>query len=148
MAIEFYDNEHGRHRYKDLSGLSNILRDYSYDIQEEIKVLANKSAENCATELKRTSPVNQKNTKHKGRYAKGWKVSSGTIYNHDKGLHEYSVIVHNAKDYQLTHLLEYSHLTRSGSRTTPKSAGHIYNAEQNAIKEFETNLEKAIKGGI
>lgn len=145
--MNFYD-ENGRHRYKDFSGLNDILRDYSYDVQEEIKKLADESANNCANELKKTSPVNQKNTKNKGRYAKSWGVSTGTIYNKSRGIHEYSVIVHNKKDYQLTHLLEYPHLTRNGKRFTPKSAGHIYDAEQKAIKEFETNLENAIKGGI
>lgn len=147
MSINFYD-ESGRHRYKDFSGLSDILRDYSYDIQDEIVKYANESADNCVSELKRTSPINKRNVKNKGRYAKSWGVSTGNVYNKNRGIHEYSIIVHNKKDYQLTHLLEYPHLTRNGNRTTPSSAGHIYNAEQNAIKEFETNLEKAIKGGI
>lgn len=146
MAVNFYD-ESGRHRYNDFSGLSEILREYSFDVQEDIKKQADKSAEDCVKELKATSPINKRNTRNKGRYARSWKVSTGTRYNADKGLHEYSVIVHNAKDYQLTHLLENSHLTRNGSRVTPNSAGHIYRAEQKAIKEFEIALERAIKGG-
>lgn len=145
MAVNFYDDS-GRHRYKDFGGLNDILREYSKDIQEDIKQEADKSAKDCADTLKRTSPVNQKNTRNKGRYARSWTVSTGTVYNHDRGIHEYSVIVHNKKDYQLTHLLEYTHLKRNGERFTPKSAGHIYNAEQKAIKEFEDALVKAIGG--
>ena len=45
------------------------------------------------------------------------------------------ITIQNKKAYQLTHLLEHSHLLRNGTKSTPIS--HIYPVEQKSIKEFE-----------
>lgn len=67
-----------------------------------------------------------------GSYARGWRVSK-----RGGGL-----VVHNATDYQLTHLLENSHVIANGSgtygRTTPIK--HIEPAEQWASEELPRRI--------
>ena len=116
--------------------IKDILSEYSKDIQNDISEEAVRIAKDGANELKHTSP------KRSGRYAKGWTTQV------DKTFEGTYATIHNKKAYQLTHLLEKPHLDRTGTRIiTPASAGHIYNVEQKAIKEFETKVEQII-GGI
>lgn len=93
--------------------LRKILEDYS----EEVKQTANNAVEEVANEsvqkLKNTSP------RQSGSYAKGWKVKrtrGGT------GVH--SCTVHNATDYQLTHLLERGHIVRNKKGTYGRAPAH------------------------
>ena len=82
----------------------SILDDYSKDIQEGIEDSAVEVAKKGASTLKKTSPVNKKKTSHKGKYAKGWRTKT------EKSFGSVNVIIHNATDYQLTHLLEHGHV--------------------------------------
>ena len=123
----------------DLSGLQDLLRQYSYDIQDGIKEEAERIGRESANTLKHKSPVKS------GRYARNWTVDVGKKYNADRGISEFSVVVHNKKAYQLTHLLEHSHLMRNGQKSTP--IVHIYPVEQKVTKDFETSVEQVI-GGI
>lgn len=125
--------------YKDFSGLQDLLRQYASDIRVGIEEEAERIGRDSANTLKHTSP------KRSGRYARNWSVDVGKKYNADKGVSEFSVVVHNKKTYMLTHLLENSHLKRNGLKSTPIT--HIYPVEQQAIKDFETSVEKVI-GGI
>lgn len=108
------------------------LEEYSGAVAEDIKKAAADSATQCVKELRGTSP------KLTGAYRKGWKK---------KKVYENSVktryTVHNATDYQLTHLLEKGHAKRGGGRVEPKP--HIKAAEENAIKEFEKRAKEACK---
>ena len=113
--------------------IKDILNEYSSDIQEAIQEEAIKVANKGRDELKNTSP------KRTGKYRKGWKVK--TI----KGDTYIECIIHNSTNYQLTHLLEHSHLTRNGKKTTPKV--HIKPVEQECIKEYEKKVETIIKNG-
>lgn len=113
--------------------IKDILNDYSSDIQEAIQEEAVKVANKGRDELRNTSP------KRTGKYRKGWSVK--TI----KGNGFIDCTIHNSTNYQLTHLLEHSHLTRNGKKTTPKV--HIKPVEQACIKEYEKNVEKIIKNG-
>lgn len=111
----------------------DILNDYSMDIQEGITEQARRVAKDGANTLKQTSP------KRTGDYRKGWRVKT------TKGRGFVDCIIHNATDYQLTHLLEKPHLKRNGGMTTPKV--HIAPVEQSCVKEYENNVEKIIKNG-
>lgn len=118
---------------KGILEISDILNEYSNDIQEAITEEAQSVAKEAVSELKNTSP------KRTGDYRKGWRTK--TI----KGKGFVTSIVHNATDYQLTHLLEKPHLKRNGGITTPKV--HIAPVEEKAVKEYEKDVENIIKNG-
>lgn len=60
------------------------------------------------------------------------------------GENRYTVKIHNKTDYQLTHLLEFGHSTKTGGRT--KAQPHIRPIEEKYSKEFENELKKKIGG--
>lgn len=115
----------------------SILDDYSKYIQEGIEDSAVEVAKKGASTLKKTSPVNKKKTSHKGKYAKGWRTKT------EKSFGSVNVIIHNATDYQLTHLLEKPHLTRNGGITKPNV--HIKPVEDTCINEYERKVEEVIQ---
>lgn len=113
--------------------IKDILDEYSSDIQESISKEAQKIANEGKERLKTTSP------KKTGDYRKGWRVKT------TKSRYSIECIIHNATDYQLTHLLEKPHLKRNGKLSTP--IVHIAPVEQKYTKEFEENVEQIIKNG-
>lgn len=118
---------------KGILEIKDILDEYSKDIQEGITDDAIKVAKEAVVDLKNTSP------NRTGSYRKGWRVKK------DKGNGYINCIVHNATDYQLTHLLEKPHLKRNGGLTTPKV--HIAPVEEKSIKQYEREVEQIIKNG-
>ena len=114
--------------------INEILNEYSLEIQEMIETESKAIAKEGALKLKSTSP------KLTGDYAKGWRVKT------EKGKGWISNIIHNATDYQLTHLLEKPHLLRNGRLSTPKV--HISPVEQECTKEYEQKVEQDIKNGV
>lgn len=127
-------------KYNSLLDVADILNDYSEDIQEAITAEAEKIANEGKDTLKHTSPVSSKNTIHKGKYAKGWRVKV------TKGRGFVNCVIHNATDYQLTHLLEREHLTHNGGKYTPK-ATHIEPVHDKCVNNYETGVERIIKNG-
>lgn len=113
--------------------IKDILSEYSEDIQDAITLEAQNVAKKAQNELKNTSP------KRTGKYSKGWRVNT------EKGRGFVECIVHNATNYQLTHLLEKPHALRNGGVSTPKV--HIKPVEESAVKEYESNVAKIIKNG-
>lgn len=109
------------------------LQVYTNELAERV----NKSAEECAKELcstlKKTSP------KKTGDYKKGWKVRQ--VY---KNQAVSQFVVYNATDYQLTHLLEYGHAIKGGTKRI-KAIPHIAPAEEAVVKEFTARIEKDIQ---
>lgn len=118
---------------KGILEINDILNEYSSDIQEGITADAQRVAKEAQAELRNTSP------KRTGEYRKGWRVKT------EKGNGYVDCIVHNATDYQLTHLLEKPHLKRNGGMTAPKV--HIAPVEQKAVKQYERDVENIIKNG-
>lgn len=117
--------------------ITDILNEYSEDIQEGIIKAAEEVAKDGANKLKQTSP---KNT---GKYAKGWKVK--TI----KGNGYVKAHIHNSTNWQLTHLLEKPHVIRNkwGTYGTSVPKPHIKPVEQECIKSYEKQVERIIKNG-
>lgn len=108
--------------------ISKALREYTTEVEEGLEEVKKEVAKEGVKQLKKTSP------KLTGDYAKGWRVKRvGTAQ-----------VIHNATNYQLTHLLEKGHAKRGGGRVPPKI--HIAPVEENAIEEFEKRVEKVIKG--
>lgn len=113
--------------------INDILNDYSLEIQEGITNAAIEIAEKGVKELKVTSP------KKTGKYSKGWRV------NKEFGRRYIHATIYNATDWQLTHLLEKSHLLRNGKKSKP--IVHIEPVEQKCIREFQEDVEHIIKNG-
>ena len=125
------------------ASIENILKEYGDQIQKDVDKAADEATKKGVQMLKATSPVNQDTgSKRKpGRYAKGWRVKKesdviGSRY-----------IVHNATDYQLTHLLEYGHPLKRGGRQYgyANAYPHIAEAEQFMIDYFEQKIREAIQ---
>lgn len=116
--------------------ISKMLEKYSYEIQDGITELAEEIANEGKNKLKNNKSTYQVRT---GNYNKGWrvKVEKGDRYVH--------ATIHNATDYQLTHLLEYGHATRNGKRT--REFTHIEPVENESSERFEKEVEELIKRG-
>ncbi|MGG2091920.1 HK97 gp10 family phage protein [Bacillus sp. S13(2024)] len=118
-----------------MTSISNLANEiarqvemYTKEVQEKVEEAKVEVAQNAVSELKSKSP------KLSGKYSKGWRVKK--VGN--------DVVVHNATNYQLTHLLEYGHVKKNGGRVAGKP--HIRPVEQAAIEEFTAKVEGAIRG--
>lgn len=117
----------------------DMLNEYSKDIQDGITEKAQEIAKQGQRTLKQTSPKR----KGGGKYARGWRVKT------TKGKGYVECTIHNATDYQLTHLLEKTHNTRNGGTYNPVISGtvHIAPVEESCVKDYELSVEKVIKDG-
>lgn len=117
--------------------IKEILNEYSCDIQEAITEEAQTIAKKGVAELKNNSP------KKSGKYRKGWRVKT------TKGANYVECVIHNATEWQLTHLLEKPHVIRNkyGTWGTSTPQVHIEPVEKKCISEYEKNVEKIIKNG-
>lgn len=120
-------------KFNDFTDISNILDDYSNDIYESMKEAAKENAQEGVNELKKVSP------KRTGDYRKGWRKKDWL------GVFKYGSTIHNATDYQLTHLLEKPHAKRGGGRTTPKV--HISPVEKKYSDKYYQDCIDIIKKG-
>jgi bacteriophage HK97-gp10 putative tail-component len=108
---------------------SEILRQleaYTAEVAEGLKELQTTTAKELVKDLKATSPEDT------GSYKKGWRIKR----------QRKSLIVHNATDYQLTHLLEHGHAKRGGGRVPAKI--HIAPAEEKMIHQYLDDIEGLI----
>lgn len=114
--------------------IQDELEKYREDVTDGVKKSVQAAAKQCRDEIKDASPVRT------GRYRKGWRAS--TAY---ESAEDIRIMVHNKTDYQLTHLLEKSHLTRDGvTRTT--AIPHIAPAEKHAAETLENKVKVVVRG--
>ncbi len=114
-----------------VEAVSGELQDWAGEITEGIKLDVEDVGKECLKQLKERSP------KRTGAYARSWslkKIPSPNV------LH---VRVYNAKNYQLTHLLEYGHQNRDGGRTEGKP--HIRPARDAAEKSLVQRIAATIE---
>lgn len=108
--------------------ITSELEKYSNVVDEDVQKLAKQVATDGMEKIKTNSPINT------GGYKTGWRVKKqGEKY-----------IVHNATNYQLTHLLEFGHAKVSGGRVAAKP--HIKKVEIQMINDFVKGIEQAVKG--
>lgn len=114
--------------------LIGALEEYTDGVTEGVKEAVSDVGKETAKALRTTSP------KRTGSYRKGWRVKNTSENSQEK-----VVTVHNATDYQLTHLLENGHANRDGTFTPAHK--HIKPAEEAAMRSLEEKVRIVIKGG-
>lgn len=136
----------------DLSNeIMKALKDYKEDITEDVKELSNQIIKEATNELKSISPRSSKKVylrkwsvqgdsdwQNPGDYAKSWVSKNG-----QKMKDVFSKMAYNKNHYRLTHLLEFGHANRDGSRT--EAIPHIRKTEDKYREKFEQELEKRIR---
>lgn len=136
MILFWYVLERWELMANSILDVKDILNEYSNEVQEGIDKAAQNLANQAANELKASSGTYQIRT---GKYNKGWRVKT------EKGRGSIDCIVHNATNWQLTHLLENGHLKRNGGRT--RVYEHIRPVEQKCVNEYTKDVENIIKSG-
>ena len=116
--------------------LKNYLNTYAEDIEDDVVECVDQVTKAAKTELVNVSPRGK--GKRNTPYYKGW-----TIKLQKKGKGKYTKVVWNRTNYQLTHLLEFGHVTRNGGRTKPIE--HIRPVEEKYKVEFVDLLERKIR---
>ena len=108
--------------------INKALREFTSEVEEGLEEKKKQAAKNAVKELKQKSP------RDTGDYARGWRSKKvGNAY-----------VIHNATNYQLTHLLEKGHAKRGGGRVP--GIPHIRPVEMQTIEEFQKEVERMIRG--
>ena len=115
---------------------TNLKNFKGLKVDIDYKNIVEEYAERCSSIL-RTSPRTPRG--YRGKYASGWTVKD------KQGRQEYSAIVHNATDWQLTHLLEHGHLITNKRNGVGWASPfpHIEDAYQDVRTPFISAMEKA-----
>ena len=116
-----------------LEAVNGELREFADEITEGVKEDVEKTGKECLKLVKNESP------QRTGAYKKGWKLKKSK-----QAKNALFVVIYNKDHYQLTHLLENSHLNRDGSRTEGKP--HIRPAEEAAVKALEQRVTLTVNG--
>lgn len=113
--------------------MQEALDEYGDQISENVKEAVHKTALLGVRALKSETRevINGK------VYYRGWRTFSKTS---EMTQHE---TIYNAKQPQLTHLLEYGHAKRGGGRTEPRP--HISKVDDLLKKTLQTELEARLK---
>ena len=109
------------------------MKEYASLATEDLKKSVRKTANSVRKDIQANAP------RRTGAYAKSWatrktKETSNSL----------SITVHSKNRYRIAHLLENGHAKRGGGRVPGKP--HIAPAEAEAVKTFEKEVEKALKG--
>lgn len=113
--------------------IKDTLKEYAEVSADKVKTAVKEAGKTVQKEIETSAP------RDTGDYSKSWAV---------KNVRETSssleVSVHSKSHYQLAHLLEFGHAKRNGGRVSGKV--HIATAEAKGIEQFESDIEKALKG--
>lgn len=114
----------------------DYLENYKEDIDEDVIETVDEVTKKARDELKQISPRGK--GKRSNPYYKGWSIKLSK-----RRTGEYNKVIWNKTNYQLTHLLEFGHVTRNGGRTKP--IPHIRPIEEKYNVEFVDLLKKKIR---
>lgn len=110
------------------------LEIYTNNVVDGISEVGEKVSKDGAKRLKSGGPSRT------GKYVKGWAVKRVKTLGKPT---EY--ILYNKTRYQISHLLEFGHATRSGGRTKP--IPHIKPVEKDVVDAYLKGVEEVIKNG-
>ena len=116
--------------------MDRILDEYSERVQNVSRVAVQRVGRESVKKLRNVSP------KRTGSYARGWRLKtlkmSGNVTD---------VVVHNATDYSLTHLLEKGHVIRNKKGTFGRAPAHphIKPVEEWANNELPAEIERKLR---
>lgn len=110
------------------SAIAQELREYRKEVKEDLFESVEEAADTCVATLRTTSPEDT------GSYKKGWRKRKA--FESDSDIR---VQVHNATDYQLTHLLEDGYAKVNGGRVEGKP--HIGPAAEKAGDILEKDVK-------
>ena len=116
--------------------LEDILREYESDVRAAAQNVVEQVGDIAKNEIKAGAPVRT------GKYKAGWAVRKEG--SRPANPYRTWAIVHNRTRYQLTHLLEKGHVTRSGGRTKP--IVHIATAAEHADKMLKEAFNRIAEG--
>lgn len=111
--------------------IDDVLDVYATELREAF----NEETEAAAQKLKKD--ISADSPKRTGKQKRSWKVTTTKL-----GGIDVRAVVHST-DYRKVHLLEYGHLTRSGTRT--KAFRYVSSNEEKIIGEYQNNIVKIIK---
>ena len=120
-----------------IDGLAKVvidgLTEYADLAAGELKSAVKKAGNSVKKDIQENAP------KDTGAYSKSW-----TVKTTKETSNSLEVTVYSPKKYQLAHLLEFGHAKRGGGRT--KAQPHIAPAEEKAIKQLESDIQRALGG--
>lgn len=119
------------------SAIMHELEEYRDITDEAVQKGVSETAKEAVRELRNAHPAGSgKYGSWDKSYNKGWKVMQTKT---DKRYHRKATI-HNATDYQLTHLLEKGHALHQGGRT--QAFPHIAPVAEKCEDELLQNMKK------
>lgn len=120
------------------SAVSNILYQFSADVQHGVRELTDEKAEKLKKLIQERAPVDKRKTKRRGKYKKSWQIEKTK-----DTFSVYEKTVRSPTEYRLTHLLENGHKLRNGK--TLKGRLHIKPAADKVNTEYVKGIEKILK---
>lgn len=109
------------------------LREYADLATDEMKDAVWNAGKTVKKEIQKNAPEKT------GAYKKSW-----TTKKVKETSNSLELVVYSKNRYQLAHLLEFGHAKRNGGRVSGKE--HITPAEQEAVRQLERDIEKALRG--
>ena len=112
--------------------MRKLLDQVNEEVQKAMDEGMKQTAKEAVAKLKSSSP------RKTGKYARGWTT---------KQIDKNGIVIHNAKHYQLTHLLENGHVIRNKKGTYGRTSGikHIAPVEEWASDELPRRIMEKIE---